>query len=174
MSKRSLTRICKDDTDPMLRESVRCKHGDLLTLQTSWSEDNPGRRFWSCSRYRENSCKFFRWRDWEQIDDRAKWVISRLGNRVLDLEKKITFYETMENESQLITEGSYCHDQMMTDGSFCQVQVDSMNNYSIFNGKQMMFVGISVLLLGVLLSFCCCPNKLKDETLFVFFILHKF
>ena len=36
-----------DESDPMFNIVVRCKHGILLNLQTSWSKLNPGRRFWS-------------------------------------------------------------------------------------------------------------------------------
>ena len=52
MSNAMLNRICNDENDPMLRVKLRCKHGDLLSMQTSWSEHNPTRRFWSCPRYR--------------------------------------------------------------------------------------------------------------------------
>jgi len=52
MSNAILNRICNDENDPMLGVKICCKHGDLLSMQTSWSKDNPGRRFWSCPRYR--------------------------------------------------------------------------------------------------------------------------
>ncbi|XP_059284980.1 uncharacterized protein LOC132038316 [Lycium ferocissimum] len=123
MSRASLNRICKDENDPMLRETVRCKHGDLLTMQTSWSNDNPGRRFWSCPRYREKSCKFFGWRDRDEIDVRSKFVISRLANRVKDLEKSLAYFQSMEKEMKWVE--NECHDEVMTEGSSCQDQVIS-------------------------------------------------
>ena len=52
MSYAILSRICDDKNDTMLNVKMYCKHGDLLSMQTSWSKDNPGRRFWSCPRYR--------------------------------------------------------------------------------------------------------------------------
>ncbi|WMV40742.1 hypothetical protein MTR67_034127 [Solanum verrucosum] len=55
-------------------------------MQTSWSKDNPSQRFWSCPRYRENACNFFRWRDREDVDIRSKFVILRLANKIKELE----------------------------------------------------------------------------------------
>ena len=52
MSNAILNRICNDESDPMLGVKIYCKHGDLLSMKSSWSKDNPGRRFWSCPRYR--------------------------------------------------------------------------------------------------------------------------
>ncbi|KAG5615601.1 hypothetical protein H5410_015425 [Solanum commersonii] len=86
MSNAILNRICNDENDPMLGVKICCKHGDLLSLQTSLSKDNLGRRFWSCPRYCENACNFFRWRDRENVDIRSKFVILRLANRIKELE----------------------------------------------------------------------------------------
>ncbi|KAG5575741.1 hypothetical protein H5410_055875, partial [Solanum commersonii] len=52
MSNAILNRICNDENDPMLGVKICCKHGDLLSMQTSWSKDNLGGKFWSCPRYR--------------------------------------------------------------------------------------------------------------------------
>ena len=52
MSNAILNRICDNESDTMLNMKMYCKHGDLLSMQTSWSKDNPGQRFWSCPRYR--------------------------------------------------------------------------------------------------------------------------
>ncbi|KAG5591319.1 hypothetical protein H5410_041833 [Solanum commersonii] len=51
MANKNLNKLCMDESDPMLNVVVRCKHGILLNLQTSWSKLNPGRRFWSCPCY---------------------------------------------------------------------------------------------------------------------------
>lgn len=32
-------------------EEVRCKHGFVLPLLTSWTSRNPGRRYWGCPYY---------------------------------------------------------------------------------------------------------------------------
>ncbi|TMW95051.1 hypothetical protein EJD97_009440 [Solanum chilense] len=57
MSNATLSRIFYYENDTMLKVKMYCKHGDLHSLKISWY--NPGRRFWSCPRYRENSCNFF-------------------------------------------------------------------------------------------------------------------
>uniref|UniRef100_M1DGX7 GRF-type domain-containing protein n=1 Tax=Solanum tuberosum TaxID=4113 RepID=M1DGX7_SOLTU len=87
MSNAMLHRICNDENDPMLRVKLRCKHGGLLSMQTSWWEHNPARRFWSCPRYREDACNFFRWKDCEDVDIRSKYVILRLAKRIKELEE---------------------------------------------------------------------------------------
>lgn len=51
MSNSNLNRICNDENDLMLHLTMRCKHKDLMQLETSWSEDNPARRFWSYPRF---------------------------------------------------------------------------------------------------------------------------
>ncbi|KAK4730905.1 hypothetical protein R3W88_023893 [Solanum pinnatisectum] len=102
MSNASLNRICNNENDPMLHLTMRCKHGDLMQLQTSWSEDNPARRFWSCPRFHENSCKFFRWRDLEEIDMQFKFVIPRLANRIKELEEALQFYKTKEKKMKFL------------------------------------------------------------------------
>ena len=43
-----LNRICDDENDTMLYVKMYYKHEDLLSMQTSWSKDNSGCRFWSC------------------------------------------------------------------------------------------------------------------------------
>ncbi|WMV57892.1 hypothetical protein MTR67_051277 [Solanum verrucosum] len=68
MENAMLNRICNDENDLMSRVKLRCKHGDLLSMQISWSEHNPAQRFWSCPHYREDACNFFRWRDREDVD----------------------------------------------------------------------------------------------------------
>ena len=61
MSNAMINQIYNDENDTMLRVKIYCKHGDLLPIHTSWSKDNPGRRFWSCPHYRV--CSFLQsWR----------------------------------------------------------------------------------------------------------------
>ncbi|KAG5581722.1 hypothetical protein H5410_052349 [Solanum commersonii] len=51
MANADLNKLCMEESNPMLKAVVRCKHGVLLHMQTSWSKSNPGRRFWSCPYY---------------------------------------------------------------------------------------------------------------------------
>ena len=76
-----------DENDPMINAEVRCKHGILLQMQTSWSDRNPGRRFWSCPHYESTNCKFFRWRDKERVDERSQFILPRLVNKINELEE---------------------------------------------------------------------------------------
>ncbi|KAK4736917.1 hypothetical protein R3W88_000614 [Solanum pinnatisectum] len=102
MSNVMLNRICNDENDSMLRVKLRCKHGDLLSMQTSWSEHNPTRRFWSCLRYREDVCNFFRWRDREDVDIQSNYVIPRLAKRIKELEEALTCYESRVESNQVV------------------------------------------------------------------------
>ena len=43
MSNAILNRICNDENDNMIGVKICCKHGDLLSMQPSWSKDNPRR-----------------------------------------------------------------------------------------------------------------------------------
>ncbi|KAH0635832.1 hypothetical protein KY289_035747 [Solanum tuberosum] len=72
----------------MINAEVRCKHGILLQMQTSWSDRNPGRRFWSCPHYEAMNCNFFRWRDKERVDERSRFILLKLVNRIKELEEK--------------------------------------------------------------------------------------
>ncbi|KAH0716825.1 hypothetical protein KY290_013393 [Solanum tuberosum] len=50
MARISLTRLCLQEEDHELEE-VRCKHGFVLPLLTSWTPRNPSRRYWGCPYY---------------------------------------------------------------------------------------------------------------------------
>lgn len=70
-------------------------------MWTSWSETNPGRRFFSCSKFRERGCGFFVWHD-PQMCDRAKIVINDLKseNKIL-LNKELNKFLQVEGASEL-------------------------------------------------------------------------
>ncbi|KAG5577093.1 hypothetical protein H5410_057227, partial [Solanum commersonii] len=80
MTNENLNKFCMDESDPMLNVIVRCKHGILLNLQTSWSKLNLGRRFWTCSCYG---------RDKEEVDPRSSFILSRLVNKINELEQEL-------------------------------------------------------------------------------------
>ncbi|WMV38774.1 hypothetical protein MTR67_032159 [Solanum verrucosum] len=73
----------------MLNAVVRCKHGILLNLQTSWLKLNPGRRFWSCPCYGSKNYKFFRSRDKEEVDPRSSFILPRLVDKINELEQEL-------------------------------------------------------------------------------------
>ncbi|KAL3630978.1 hypothetical protein CASFOL_023962 [Castilleja foliolosa] len=66
--------------------AVRCHCGIQLQLVTSWTDDNPGRRFQACPNYKMSSCcGFFRWFD-EEMCSRSKEVIPGLLRKTNKLE----------------------------------------------------------------------------------------
>ncbi|KAL3620991.1 hypothetical protein CASFOL_004638 [Castilleja foliolosa] len=66
--------------------AVRCHCGIQLELVTSWTDDNPGRRFQACPNYKMPSCcGFFRWFD-EEMCSRSKEVIPGLLRKTNKLE----------------------------------------------------------------------------------------
>ncbi|XP_050220650.1 uncharacterized protein LOC126671004 [Mercurialis annua] len=63
------SRVMENATEELLNlppTKVRgnCKHGRLY-LYTSWTQKNPGRRFWRCSKYKTDDCGAFQWYDGE-------------------------------------------------------------------------------------------------------------
>ncbi|XP_018435672.1 uncharacterized protein LOC108807951 [Raphanus sativus] len=42
---------------------VRCLCAKLSVVRKSWTDDNPGRRFYGCPNPKSNSCDFFKWFD---------------------------------------------------------------------------------------------------------------
>ncbi|KAL2529157.1 uncharacterized protein Fot_21758 [Forsythia ovata] len=75
------------DTEPTM-----CMCGRNATMRTSWTENNPGRRFLGCSFYgRPDTCDYFKWVD-PIVHPRYKSVINGLlmnANHKDALEKKL-------------------------------------------------------------------------------------
>ncbi|KAL0421249.1 UNVERIFIED_CONTAM: hypothetical protein Slati_3147800 [Sesamum latifolium] len=63
---------------------VNCFCGIRAPLRTSWTNDNPGRRFYSCPNCKSGGCRFFTW------DDPPMCVIP-------DLRRKLQAMETEAN-----------------------------------------------------------------------------
>nr|XP_027102658.1 uncharacterized protein LOC113723898 [Coffea arabica] len=61
---------------------VTCHCGKASKLRTSWTDENPGRRFFCCENYGEgNGCGFFLWYD-KPMCEQSKWLIPSLLRRV--------------------------------------------------------------------------------------------
>ncbi|KAM3378731.1 hypothetical protein P3S68_011144 [Capsicum galapagoense] len=117
--KLNLNRNCLDKKDPMLNAEVRCNHGFLLHLKTSWSYNNPGRRFWSCPYYGSNKCNFFLSRD-GVVDERSKFIISKLMKKVKDMNEMLKIMKTKE---ELV--GAYSDREIMemeAESAFTQIE----------------------------------------------------
>ncbi|KAK6786808.1 hypothetical protein RDI58_015333 [Solanum bulbocastanum] len=74
MAQISLTRLYLQEEDHELTE-VRCKHGFILHLLTSWTPRNSSRRYWGCPYYGD-----------DYIDSRSKFVIPKLLGIIAELE----------------------------------------------------------------------------------------
>ncbi|KAK5846707.1 hypothetical protein PVK06_003004 [Gossypium arboreum] len=48
--------------------AVKCHCNKLAPRDTSWSDLNPGRRFYGCSDFRDSGCDFFKWYDGKMCD----------------------------------------------------------------------------------------------------------
>ncbi|CAL1377189.1 unnamed protein product [Linum trigynum] len=65
-----------------------CHCGEPTDLKTSWTEANPGRRFYGCSRYGTNgACNYFRWLD-PALDENMRNVLLNFHRRIRELEKR--------------------------------------------------------------------------------------
>uniref|UniRef100_A0ACD6A1Q2 Uncharacterized protein n=1 Tax=Avena sativa TaxID=4498 RepID=A0ACD6A1Q2_AVESA len=57
-------------------------------LWISWSDDNPGRRYYKCGRSRQHGgCDFFGWHDRELVDDLLKQILVDLRDEVWKLKR---------------------------------------------------------------------------------------
>ncbi|KAK6781904.1 hypothetical protein RDI58_019700 [Solanum bulbocastanum] len=104
--KLDLNKTCIDNEDPMLISEVRCGHGLLLPLKTFWSDNNPGRRFWSYPYYGAKKCKFFRWRD-GLIDERCKFIIPKLVKKIKEMDEQLVAKVKIMKKMEQMT---HCND----------------------------------------------------------------
>ncbi|KAG6514370.1 hypothetical protein ZIOFF_024723 [Zingiber officinale] len=99
---------------------ILCHCGLRATLQTSWTESNPGRHFFSCPKYRvsfcyiNTGCGFFLWHD-PELSERSKTIINELKiiNKKLKLEinelKKGTSYGGAGEYNDVLDDGNNNH-----------------------------------------------------------------
>ncbi|KAG6510592.1 hypothetical protein ZIOFF_028617 [Zingiber officinale] len=88
----SLTQRCMNDEQGET-PNILCYCGLRATLWTSWKETNPGRRFFSCPKFRVSfiyiklGCDFFLWHD-PELSERTKTIINHLkmDNKKLQME----------------------------------------------------------------------------------------
>ncbi|PIN25958.1 DNA topoisomerase [Handroanthus impetiginosus] len=65
---------------------INCFCGNLARVRTSWTKENPGRRFLSCAN-RDGGCRFFEWED-SPLCARSRVIIPGLLRRLNALEKE--------------------------------------------------------------------------------------
>ncbi|KAL2559873.1 GRF-type domain-containing protein [Forsythia ovata] len=84
----------------MVKQRI-CHCGHAPVMKTSWTEGNPGRRFWGCRFYgKSQACNFFDWAD-PPPHDRYKCIINGLLRKKNEAEKekeKIGGYEASGGE----------------------------------------------------------------------------
>ncbi|XP_050220059.1 uncharacterized protein LOC126675079 [Mercurialis annua] len=128
---------------PPTHERGNCRHGRLY-LYTSWTKNNPGRRFWRCRKSRTTEdCGAFRWYDgevpFEQIikfgvlldkvrgltDQLAssKKVIEELNETVKELEDNkekaiVAFTNLLDESDRLLKENAELKSQACGSQSF--------------------------------------------------------
>ncbi|KAL4351750.1 hypothetical protein GQ457_06G019870 [Hibiscus cannabinus] len=69
------------------REIPKCNCGLDADLRTSWSNANPGRRFFGCSKYGAGrNCNFFLWCD-PEIGNRERTVLVGLLKKIRKMEE---------------------------------------------------------------------------------------
>ncbi|CAA0830690.1 zinc ion binding [Striga hermonthica] len=57
-----------------------------VVIRTSWTTDNPGRRFYSCLGYKNGGCNFFSWVD-PLTCDRSQKIMPELLKKMNALER---------------------------------------------------------------------------------------
>ncbi|GER42737.1 GRF zinc finger containing protein [Striga asiatica] len=66
-----------------------CVKPSVVVVRTSWTSENPGRRFYSCKKYKDGGgCNFFAWVD-GPICNRSKQVIPGLLRKSNELRQKL-------------------------------------------------------------------------------------
>ncbi|CAN1772275.1 Uncharacterized protein At4g04775 [Linum perenne] len=127
-------------------ECRRCGCGEKVILFTSWTEANPGRRFWKCrSRDKANDREFRHYFEWHDppIEDRSKQVINGLLRRLNKIER--------ESRDEVDSASSWSSTRRLGPGETSTVRVneDLVRKYSmLIRGIKCLFV-ICMVLLGI-------------------------
>ncbi|KAL3643633.1 hypothetical protein CASFOL_014448 [Castilleja foliolosa] len=105
---------------------VRCHCGIQLELVTSWTDENPGRRFHACPNYKMPSCcGFFRWFD-EEMCSRLKEVIPGLLRKTNKLELLLA---TEQENNKLVQDYELLLAAEQEKNKFVQVVLERQANF---------------------------------------------
>ncbi|WOG82017.1 hypothetical protein DCAR_0101176 [Daucus carota subsp. sativus] len=97
-------------------EQKYCMCGKRARMNTSWTYNNPGRRFFTCARPKEaTGCHFFEWVD-DDFSGRAMAVITHLNHRRLYLEEKLKLVEENLSENDEKRKILQCQVEELTEG----------------------------------------------------------
>ncbi|XP_060190922.1 uncharacterized protein LOC132620262 [Lycium barbarum] len=75
-----------------------CRCGFPAVVRISWSDDNPGKRFWGCQNYKvkgRSSCKFFDWYE-PPFLEQANGVIWGLLKKKNKYEQELKWSKTLK------------------------------------------------------------------------------
>ncbi|KAK4413675.1 hypothetical protein Salat_2780300 [Sesamum alatum] len=67
---------------------IECNCSQPAVIRTSWTNENPGRRFHSCRNYKRGGCRFFQW-EAPPLCARARAIVPGLLKKIDTLEAKI-------------------------------------------------------------------------------------
>ncbi|KAM3236093.1 hypothetical protein P3L10_016130 [Capsicum annuum] len=84
MTKYELNNLCMDEIDLMINAEVRCKHDIYCKCRRLDQIVIPVEDFGRV--LIDTNCKYFRWRDLERADERSKFILLRLVNKINELE----------------------------------------------------------------------------------------
>ncbi|CAN1149612.1 Uncharacterized protein At4g04775 [Linum perenne] len=129
----------------------RCVCGQGIVLLTSWTNENPGRRFWRCSRQLKTknpkNKHYFEWHD-PPIEERSRQVINGLLKKLNKLEQEQR--EGMNfGDSLLDSATSLSCNGRQGKGPIRNVEID-MNTPYMFRSLASL-KGIEILFFGCLL-----------------------
>ncbi|CAN0899568.1 hypothetical protein LINGRAHAP2_LOCUS20348 [Linum grandiflorum] len=117
-----------------------------MILLTSWTEKNPGRRFWKCESTNTRECRYyFKWHD-PPVEERLKLVINGLLRRLSKIEQeKLDELDSMTSCSS--TGGSYRVEtsKVRANNEFIENHVD------LVRGIQISFV-VCMFVLGIVIG----------------------
>ncbi|KAF2287557.1 hypothetical protein GH714_001288 [Hevea brasiliensis] len=103
---------------------MHCKHGLCAELDTSWTTDDPGRRFWRCQMWQRGDCGFFQWFD-PEIVGRPKELINRLRSQKKALENRL---KSQEAENWVISTRACELEQKLIDANAKIKSLSIMND----------------------------------------------
>ncbi|KAK6137420.1 hypothetical protein DH2020_028843 [Rehmannia glutinosa] len=131
-------------------EDIYCHCASKVVLKTSWTNNNPGRRFWACPNYEKGSnCGFFEWLD-DEVCSRAKQIIPGLLAKLNKRDDEMTQMQIKESklEADLVMASSRL-EIMKQEMNELKIEVNELKKK---NRKYRCM--LNVLAFGVVFMFC--------------------
>ncbi|KAG8366582.1 hypothetical protein BUALT_Bualt17G0094900 [Buddleja alternifolia] len=84
-----------------------CHCGLRPYLKTSWTDANPGRRFYSCPNYQRNGCNYFVWED-PPMCSRSMMILPGMRRTKVQMEKEIADLKRAKKLMEFLLFVSWC------------------------------------------------------------------